>query len=265
MDIWIDNEHSNLQIYQNLLAINGFIDKGKDSDILCRSKFPVELESQVLNDCENTTVEIKYIEDDVVAQIPVVLSKFIIKIVLSSVTSLPYGASNIIEVKNKVKIEECKLINDTGVLFISGIVTKNICFNSYNSFKVISAVGPLRNCIIDIPFNCTTDIDFNDMSPSTKLKLTSLEYTYSSDPVIPNSNLKIGRITTEHYNHKPYCCLLDSRIVESIHSTIVNTVASPLRPLGVWEIVDLDSKAVVKVEIIILEERDVLIRHKRKT
>lgn len=175
--------------------------------------------------CDNTVVDLDPITTGVVAKIPVVLAELTVQININSFIDLPEVAVEIKNIKKKVKVTQCILLQDTNVLFIKGFIRKNIDYSTVDCANTQSICGDIRHCTVDVPFSCTTPVDFNGIEPEPITNGTKTEFQYlkreelpsefpEKDKLLSGDLSEFNQISTEFYNELPYCELVSSRIVE---------------------------------------------------
>lgn len=107
-------------------------------------------------------------------KIPVIITELLVHIDIESKINLPKPASYIKSIKRKVFIKECNLISNINKLFLNGVVKKSIEYSEAMDGSASSMEGQIKNIIVEIPFNCVTEIK------------------YIIDPVVPKKNYKNG-------------------------------------------------------------------------
>ncbi|CAB1244914.1 CsxC family protein [Clostridium sp. MT-14] len=169
---------------------------------------------------------------DTFVKIPVILAETNITIPVEATITLDKEAIEIKRIKKNVYLTQCRLIpfsqdkkSDTGILYISGFVRKNI---EYATEKCISSdkkniCGDIRHCTVKVPFNCTTRVKFI-RKPFFRSNPNSQELQYftdslkscdvCADPIIGRNPCDQNFTTTEIFNEKPFCELVKSCITE---------------------------------------------------
>lgn len=183
--------------------------------------------------CDQSRVKPNVIPDgDTFVKIPVILAETNITIPVEATITLDKEAIEIKRIKKNVYLTQCRLIpfsqdkkSDTGILYISGFVKKNI---EYATEKCVSSdkkniCGDIRHCTVKVPFNCTTRIKFI-RKPSFCSNPNSQELQYftdnlkscdvCADPIIGRNPCDQNFTTTEIFNEKPFCELVKSCITE---------------------------------------------------
>ena len=221
--------------------------------------------------CPSTPINIQAITSGVVAKIPVVLAELTVRANISSTIKLPEYACEIKDIKKRVNITQCFLLNDTGMLFIKGFIRKDIQYSTLTDSINGGFYGGMRNFTADVPFSCTTDVIFNGISPAPILVNTSSEFAYSmkkdllgeefgaKDRLLQSNRTEYNQISTEFFNDLPYCDLVRAHIVELDEATNppfpqLNEETFEERKFNI-----VDEKIVLDLTIKILQSRQVTI------
>ncbi|MCT4605500.1 MAG: hypothetical protein N4A64_05215 [Marinisporobacter sp.] len=177
--------------------------------------------------CTNRAVPMDAITTGVIAQIPVVLAKLVVQINMNALIELPELAYEIKEIKNKIKVTQSLLMQDTNMLFIKGVIQKHINYALSNDCRGGCIYGELKQCTVDIPFNCTTNVLFNGNSPLQVENNKRDEFAFSrrsemnrkdfsqKDQLLSNDSSEHNQVDVEFYNELPYCRLVNSKIIEN--------------------------------------------------
>lgn len=184
------------------------------------------VEADTVGQCINTPTDIGAITSGVVAKLPVVLAELRLQVNINSTIELPEFAYEIKNIKKKVKVTQCFLIRETGLLFIKGFIRKNIDYSTRVRSNSCSFSGDLRHITVDVPFSCTTDVFFNGIGPAPVVDNTSREFTFYSqqdlkgphfgtkDKLLSSDLTEYNQISTEEFNELPYCELIRAEIIE---------------------------------------------------
>lgn len=190
------------------------------------SETKVSVVGETICKCPSTPINIQAITSGVVAKIPVVLAELTVRANISSTIKLPEYACEIKNTKKRVKVTQCFLLDDTGMLFIKGFIRKDIQYSTLTDSINGGFCGGLRHFTADVPFSCTTDVIFNGISPAPILVNTSSEFAYSikqdlcgqefgtKDKLLSSDKTEYNQISTEFFNDLPYCDLVSAHIVE---------------------------------------------------
>ena len=79
-----------------------------------------------MDNCPNTPVTPIGLPGGVVVKIPVVLAELTVRFNVNAFIKLPELALEIKDIKKRLKITQCMLLQPTNILFIKGYVRKNI-------------------------------------------------------------------------------------------------------------------------------------------
>jgi len=224
-----------------------------------------------VNECANTPTDIAAITAAVVAKIPVVLAELTLRISMHSVITLPEPAIEIKQIKKRVKVTQCILIQDTNILFIKGFVRKNIDYATRDCSTTEGICGDLRHCVIDVPFSCTTSVVFNGTPPAPLVTNTVAEFEYfrdedlsgprfaDKDRLLSSDISEFNQISTEFYNELPYCELVSSRIVEFDEYLDRRILPGITLPFEERFFDQIEEKMVVSLTLKLLQRRQVAI------
>lgn len=187
--------------------------------------FCVDVESTVLDNCANTPIRPSGIRSGVIVKIPVVLAELTIRFNVNAFIRLPEPALEIKDIKKRLKITQCTLLQPTNILFIKGFVRKNIDFSTGECSNWKGVCGDLRHCTVDVPFECSTPIDFftppetlalNSKSEFEFFKVTDLpnKHFAEKDELLSGDLSEFNQFMTENFNELPFCELIRARIFE---------------------------------------------------
>lgn len=239
-------------------------ESSKSNEIVVRQEC-IDVTSNIVESCENTPVKIDGITECVIAKIPVVLAKLNVQINVSTEITFPEMALEIKNIKQKLKVTQCRLIQETNTLFIKGFVRKNIDYSTIERRPTTEEVcGDIRHCTVDVPFVCTTPVKFNGLPPAKIIPTTSKKFEYfrkqdlpsdyaEKDELLSSDPSEFNQTSTEYYNDLPYCELVSSKIVdinEYLNRKIIKD--GPLEE-GVFK--KLEEKMVINLVLIVLQKR----------
>jgi len=246
-----------------------------DNNQIIQQQFCVDVEAagnlNEVNECPNTPADIAAITAAVVAKIPVVLAELTIRVNMNSIITLPEPAIEIKQIKKRVKVTQCILLQDTNILFIKGFVRKNIDYATRSCSTTEGVCGDLRHCVIDVPFSCTTPVVFNGTPPAPLVTNTVTEFEYfrdenlsgprfaDKDRLLSGDISEFNQISTEFYNELPYCELISSRIVEFdeyLNRRVLPGVTLPFEERFFNEI---EEKMVIFLTLKLLQKRQVAV------
>lgn len=261
------------EVYINRGEIDNFDHKCEEAVVHNKSKakpFCVDVDADTVGTCTNNPVALAPIRSGVVAKIPVVLAELTVQFNVSSVIDLPELAIEIKDIKKKLKVTQCTLLQNTNVLFIKGFVRKNIDYSTRNCSNFRGICGEIHHCTVDVPFECTTAVTFNGIAPAAIVTNTSNEFEFFRSEKLPNTFAEKDRllsgdlsefnqISTEFFNELPFCELISSRIVE--FDEFIHRVKPSKYDLPVEEkLFDrIEEKMVISLTLKILQNRQVAI------
>lgn len=187
--------------------------------------FCVNVESTVLDNCANTPITPVGITSGVIVKIPVVLAELTIRFNVGAAIHLPEPALEVKDIKKRLKITQCTLLQPTNILFIKGFVRKNIDYSTGECSNWKGVCGDIRHCTVDVPFECSTPIDFftppetlalNSSSEFEYFKVSDLpnKYFAEKDSLLSGDLSEFNQFRTEHFNELPFCELIRARIFE---------------------------------------------------
>lgn len=205
----------------------------------------------------------------VVSLVPVVLAQFELQVDIVSNDKLPENIIEIKNVDNNIKITQCILIQTTNALFVKGYVRKNIQYTTITCSNSEGTCGDFKHCTIDIPFECSTSIDFNGIDPEPIIPNSKVEFEYYKVTDLPNEFAEKDKLisgdmseynqeSTEHFNRLPYCNLVSAKVVEANEYINMERKNDNL-PFEEKEFDEIETKMVLYIELELLQERDVLI------
>lgn len=230
----------------------------------------VDVIAETLGDCDNNPVVLNPITAGVVAKIPVVLAELSVRFNVKSIIDLPEAAVEIKNIKKRIKVTQCMLIQDTNILFIKGFVRKNIEFATRECSNYSGICGDIRHCTVDVPFECTTVVTFNGTQPAPLINNTTSEFEYFRTNELPNSFAEkdkllsgdlseFNQISTEFFNELPFCELISSRIVEFDEFLHRERPHNTKLPVGEKLFTKIEEKMVITLTLKILQNRQVAI------
>jgi len=192
----------------------------------CAKVAQVDVKSLDTDVCENTPEPISAWGSGAVAKIPVVLAQLTVRANVNAVITLPEYAFEIKRIRKNVKITQCLLIQDTNILFIKGFIRKNIEYSTRETSNEEGFNGDIKHVTVDVPFSCTTSVNYNGVAPLQPIENTSTEFQYRKEEKIHHPDFsekdklmsgdlrEHNQISTEYFNELPYCDLVSARIIE---------------------------------------------------
>lgn len=222
--------------------------------------------SNVLNECENKSIDIKAITTGIVSEIPVILATHIVEFFINPLIKLPEEISNINTIKNRVILTDCKFLQGANVLFIKGFVRKNIYYYTCNSSNASKTSGNLKHCLIHVPFECTTNVTLNSSMDLVNNVLKShkenkeLIFSNKNDGLLSNGLSEFNKISEEFFNSPPFCELVSSSITEQCKYIYKKDENNSSKPLDFKQIIELNDNMTIKLEIHVLQNCEVYIK-----
>lgn len=124
-----------------------------ESENYCRFKLT---DSKMSTECTSEIVMDKNRHGFVAVRLPVVITEITININLQNTIKFTRNVFNLVSIKRKVILKQCKLIAETNKLFLNGIVIKSIEYNEEDPHSSCNSNGRVKNITINIPFQCVT-------------------------------------------------------------------------------------------------------------
>lgn len=220
-------------------------------------------------ECVNDPVPIDAITTGAKVKVPVVLAELKVQFNVDSFIELPEPAIEIKNIKKRLKITQCLLLQNTNMLFIKGFVRKNIDYSTLKCATKEGICGDIKHCTIDIPFKCTTPVIFNGMDPLPLIPTTSTEFEYfrrqdlngpqfaEKDELLSGDLSEFNQISTEYFNELPFCELISSRIVEFDEYLNQRRPFNKKTPFEEKEFSKIEEKMVIYLTLKILQNKQV--------
>lgn len=222
-----------------------------------------------LDTCNNNEIGIEPVlnPDGLVAKIPVVLAELEIQFNIFSDIVFPEYVLEVKNIKKRVKITQCRLIPETNVLFVEGFIRKNIDYTTPGECRNYQMIcGDYRHCTVDVPFKCTTPVDFNGQNPLPLMTNSSEEFEYlreeklppnfaEKDKLLAGDLSEYNQISIEYFNELPYCELISARIVEM--DEFINRKPIPHAPFEEKKFNKITEKMVLFLTIKLLQKQQV--------
>jgi len=225
--------------------------------------------------CDSDPVKMKDLEEHGVAdwkkkklvKIPVVLAEVDVQIDLFSEITLPTPAIEIKRIKKRLKLTQCRLIQNTKKLFLEGFVRKNIEFAEADlCVDSDSVCGTISHCTLDTPFRCVTEIEDFITPPCPVIPSKTKEFEYFSATPLPSDfpekeKLLAGDLSEfnqesfEFFNELPFCELVSSTITE--FDEFINREPVPGGPFEERTFTEFDEKMVIKLRFKLLQNQQV--------
>ncbi|AQS58826.1 CsxC family protein [Desulforamulus ferrireducens] len=213
-------------------------------------------------------------------KIPVVLSTLQVQIHVDSFLKLPEPALEIKNIKKRLKVTQCLLIqepdlnvtNGTGTLFLKGFVRKNIEYATRGCSTLEGVCGDIRHCTVDVPFSCTTAVPFtNGALPFTPIANTRTEFEFfrkqrlphnagfsEKDHLLSGDFSEYNQVSEEFFTELPFCELISARIVEYDEFLNRSQPCGPV-PFEEREFTKIEEKMVISLVLQVLQNQPVVI------
>lgn len=229
MDNAINGNVSNVNVIEKKATNTSPITKptNQKDNVSSESKrhYCVDVDSNMLDDVANTPVAPDALPGGVIVKVPVLLSEFTVQFNVNANIKLPEYALEIKDIKKRLKVTQCTLLQPTNVLFIKGFVRKTLEYTTGDCSNIRGVCGDIRHCTIDIPFELSTPITFIT-PPAELLTNTVSEFEYfvqkelptkyfaEKDSLLAGDLSEINQFRTENFNELPFCDLVTANIYE---------------------------------------------------
>ncbi len=242
------------------------VSKNCKTEITC-----VDVKNGGLQDSTNTPVDITALRTGAVAKIPLVLAELTIQINMDSIITLPEAALEIKDIKKRVKITQCLLLQNTNMLFIKGFIRKNIDYSTRKCSNTQGVCGDIHHCTVDVPFNCTTPITFNGIAPLPPKMNERQEFQYfkeenisgpqfsEKDKLLSSDLREFNQTSQEFFNELPFCELISAKIVEFDEALNPMQPKDKEIPFEEKEFKKIEEKMVLFLTLKILQKRQIAI------
>lgn len=258
---------SNVRVIEN--SINDKTPMGKPLSIKDCGNC-VDVDSTVLDNCPNTPVTPIGLPGGVVVKIPVVLAELTIRFNVGAFINLPEPALEIKDIKKRLKITQCTLLQPTNILFIKGYVRKVIDYTTRRCSNREGVCGDIHHCTVDVPFECSTPVTFTT-PPAPLLTNTVSEFEYFKVADLPNKYFaekddllagdlsEINQFRTENFNELPFCELITASIFEFDEFIGRHRPDYTVLPFEEKLFSTLEEKMVIELTLKLLQNRQVSI------
>lgn len=180
--------------------VGSFINLDKEYDADCGAV----IESEIVPEYSNKLIVPDIDCDQVIVNVPVVLSQFELEFACETMIKLDYPALDIKRIKKNVFLDECRLLPKVNKLFIGGIVRKNIEYSTEDN---------IRHATVEVPFKCTTEVQYFTppviSSNDDQIEIETLRADGEGNDLTEKTY-----ISSEHFNEKIYCKLVSDEIKE---------------------------------------------------
>ncbi len=217
------------------------------------SSFPnasVKLTGGTTGDCPNNPVKINTLNTGTIIKVPVVLAQLSLQLNVDAIVDFPVMVGEVNNIKNDIKISQCKLLPMTNKLFIKGYITQMIEYKARASIYH-GKYETIDQCRVEIPFGTTTSVEYNGGEPLEAIPNDSQTFEYHNGGDVEDF-IEKNKITTENFNDLPYCQLVSNKIVESYR--YLNHGSNTIK---VRSIKSIDEKMVVYLTIGIFQNQQI--------
>ena len=220
--------------------------------------------------CDNTPVEPAPITA-AIAKIPVVLAELTVQVNIDAKINLPEPAIELKRINKRLKVTQCRLIQNTNKLFISGFIRKNIEYATRNYSNKEGICGNIAHCTVDVPWNCVTAITEYVTAPAPVLFNTSDQFEYlveqelgpkfpAKDQLLSGDLTELNQVTTEYFNELPFCELISATITE-FDEALNRKDPYYEAPFEEFEFTSIQEKIVIDLTLKVLQKQQVAINN----
>ncbi len=220
--------------------------------------------------CDNTPVTPAPITT-AIAKIPVVLAELTVQINVDAKINLPEPATEIKRVGKRLKVVQCRLIQNTNKLFMRGFVRKNIEYATRKLSNKEGICGNIGHCTVDVPWSCVTALDFNVGDPAPVLFNFANEFEYlveqdlgpkfpAKDKLMSGDLTEHNQVSAEFFNELPYCELISATITE-FDEAINRSDPYGENPFEEFEFKSIREKMVIDLTLKVLQKQQVAINN----
>jgi len=222
-------------------------------------------------ECVNTPETIAPITTGAIIKVPTVLAELTVQFNVNAIITLPEPAVEIKNIKKRLKITQCLLLQNTNVLFIKGFVRKNIDYSTQKCATEEGFCGDIRHCTVDTPFQCTTAVTFNGLNPLPVIPSTSTEFEYftrkelrgpgfaEKDELLAGDLSEFNQTSTEYFNELPFCELINSQIIEFDEYLNPQKLLGKKVPFEEKYFFKIEEKMVIFLTLKILQNRQIAV------
>lgn len=258
--------------FNNNLKVDNYINKNlKTGTALCNNKDSVcvELDSNVIDNAPNIGITPIGIDTGVVVKIPVVLAELTVNFNVAANINLPEPVLEVKNIKKRLKITQCSLLQPTNILFIKGYIRKSIDYTTAVCSNREAVCGDLHHCTIDVPFQFSTPVNYtvepaplaiNSNSEFEYYKVSELPRDYFSekDNLLSGDLAEYNQFRTENFNEMPYCDLISANIYE-FDEFVGSRIPYENMPFEEKLFSNLEERMVIELRLKLLQRRQVTI------
>lgn len=182
------------------------------------------------SDIYSKTIKLTTLGIPIIAKIPVVISCTEFQIHIESKIKLDSFATSIRNSVKEVTINSCKLLDNRnyryGNLYLKGYIRESLEYAKSESTSYENRAGKIRNMIVDIPYECSTKVDY--VTPpvfKTSDRLMHVEVSEIHDMPVSKSFMSLNKSISSQglLFELEESTILDSSITTDIHSTSQET------------------------------------------
>ncbi|WP_234117255.1 DUF7852 domain-containing protein [Clostridium hydrogenum] len=118
------------------------------------------ISSKMVMECTSKVVRERKKEGFIAVRMPVVITEVMVNINIQNTIQFTRNVINLISIKRKVLLKQCKLIPEANKLFLNGIVIKSIEYNEEVVHSDSNSRGRVKNITVNIPFQCVTRVEY---------------------------------------------------------------------------------------------------------
>lgn len=202
------------------------------------------------------TIEPNFIDEPLVSNVSVVLSHIEIQIFVEALTKFSERVINVKSLDKKVFLNQCQLVTGTNKLFLKGFIQENIEYSNVKCVKQNKIEGMVKKITLNIPFQCTTKVNF-----SIHPKVSKFSSTLNFELLDPHCNGIDNNIKSyEHFqflNEKVFCNINDTEVFETCSQEGVKVLEKDLVKTHTFRRVR--KKIIVTLNLSLLQNQKVFI------
>lgn len=202
------------------------------------------------------TIEPNLIDEPLVSNVSVVLSRIDIQIFVEALTKFSERVINVKSLDKKVFLNQCQLVTGTNKLFLKGFIQENIEYSNIKCIKQNKIEGMVKKSTLNIPFQCTTKVNF-----SIHPKVSKFSSTLNFELLDPHCNGIDNNIKSyEHFqflNEKVFCNINSTEVFETCSQEGVKVLEKDL--VKTYTFKRVRKKIIVTLNLSLLQNQKVFI------
>lgn len=202
------------------------------------------------------TIEPNFIDEPLVSNVSVVLSRIDIQIFVEALTKFSERVINVKSLDKKVFLNQCQLVTGTNKLFLKGFIQENIEYSNIKCIKQNKIEGMVKKITLNIPFQCTTKVNF-----SIHPKVSKFSSTLNFELLDPHCNGIDNNIKSyEHFqflNEKVFCNINSTEVFETCSQEGVKVLEKDL--VKTYTFKRVRKKIIVTLNLSLLQNQKVFI------